>query len=255
MVMVRLQGKVTLITGAGSGMGLEAARLFASEGAKVVATDIAIAQLESEISKLEGDFLTLELNVVSEEAWSSVVQKTIEKYGKIDILINNAGICVSKGILDENIKGWDLHMDVDLKSVWLGMKAVIPEMQKNGKGSIVNCSSLAAMFGTPADSGAAAYSAAKGGVRSLTKHAAQNFAKDNIRVNSVHPGAVFTGLARAGGATSVEQMGQALQPLIPLPPHCGEALDIAYAYLYLASDESKFVTGAELVIDGGWGSH
>jgi len=135
--------------------------------------------------------------------------------------------------------------------VWLGMKSVIPHMQAIGKGSIINVSSIAAIVGGAADAGGAAYSASKGAVRSLTKHAAQWFAKDGIRVNSIHPGAVFTGLAAAAGYTR-EAMAEAFGANIPLPPHVGDPIDIAYGMLYLASDESKYVTDEELIIDGGW---
>jgi NAD(P)-dependent dehydrogenase (short-subunit alcohol dehydrogenase family) len=252
--MGRLENKVAIITGAASGMGLAAAKLFAKECAKVVATDIAIKELTEGVTDIEGDILTLELNVTSEEQWRSVSERAKNQFGKIDILINNAGVSVHKGLLEEDLEGWNKAISLNLTSVWLGMKTVIPYMQKNGKGSIVNCVSLAALVGG-ADSGAAAYSAAKGGVRSLSKHAAINFAKDHIRVNSVYPGAILTGAARKYGVTSQEQLGRAFTNMIPLPPHAGEENDIANAYLFLASDESKFVTGEELVVDGGWSSH
>jgi NAD(P)-dependent dehydrogenase (short-subunit alcohol dehydrogenase family) len=252
--MGRLENKVAIISGAASGMGLAAVKLFAREGAKVVATDIAFSQLKETVSNLQGDILVLELDVTSEEQWSNVCERAKNEFGKVDILINNAGVSVHKGLLEEDLEGWNKAIALNLTSVWLGMKAVIPYMQMNGKGSIVNCVSLAAIIGG-ADSGAAAYSAAKGGVRSLSKHAAINFAKDHIRVNSVYPGAILTGAARKYGVNSQEQLGQAFTSTIPLPPHAGEENDIAYAYLYLASDESKFITGEELVVDGGWSSH
>ncbi len=252
--MGRLDNKVAIITGAASGMGLAASRLFAKEGAKIVATDIATAKLKEEFIKQQGDVLSLELDVTSEEQWKEVCEKAYLSFGKIDILINNAGVSFHKGLLDEDLEGWNKAISLNLTSVWLGMKTAIPYMQKNNKGSIVNCVSLAAIVGG-CDNGAAAYSAAKGGVRSLTKHTAFNFAKNHIRVNSVYPGAILTGAARKHGVTSQEQLGQAFTNTIPLPPHAGEENDIAYAYLYLASDESKFVTGEELIVDGGWSSH
>jgi NAD(P)-dependent dehydrogenase (short-subunit alcohol dehydrogenase family) len=252
--MGRLDNKVVIITGAASGMGLAAVELFAKEGAKIVATDIAISQLEETSSSIQGDIAALPLDVSSEEQWKAVCEHAIDTFGKIDILINNAGVSFHKTLLEEDLEGWNKTIALNLTSVWLGMKSVIPYMQKNGKGSIVNCVSLSAIVGA-ADNGAAAYCAAKGGVRSLSKHAAVNFAKDNIRVNSVYPGAIFTGAARKHGVTSQEQLGQAFTSLIPLPPHAGEAYDIANAYLYLASDESKFVTGEELIVDGGWSAH
>lgn len=251
--MARLQGKVAIITGAASGMGLAAAQLFVKEGAKVVATDVA-PTLANEVEKIAaegGEIFAQTLDVASPESWTHIVETTLKAYGRIDILINNAGIHQPKGILEAKMEDWDFVMGVNCTGVWLGMKAVIPEMQKIGGGSIVNCSSIAGIIAGEADGGGAAYSASKGAVRSLTKHAAQWFAKDNIRVNSVHPGAVFTGMAKAFGVPSREAMGEAGRGSTPLPPHAGEPLDIAYGYLYLASDEAKFVTGEELVIDGG----
>ncbi|WP_088104803.1 SDR family NAD(P)-dependent oxidoreductase [Halalkalibacter urbisdiaboli] len=251
--MGRLDNKVAIITGAASGMGLAAVKLFAKEGAKIVATDIAMENLKEEFSNQQENVLTLKLDVTSEKQWKDVSEQAQKNYGKIDILVNNAGVSVHKSLLDEDLEGWNKALALNLTSVWLGMKTVIPYMQKMNKGSIVNCVSLAAIVGG-ADSGAAAYSAAKGGVRSLTKHAAINFADSHIRVNSVYPGAILTGAAKKYGVTSQEQLGQAFVNTIPLPPHAGEENDIAYAYLYLASDESKFVTGEELIVDGGWSS-
>ena len=253
--MGRLDGKVAIITGAASGMGLAAAQLFAREGAKVVATDIVVDKLQdhvAEILKNGGDIIGLPLDVSKADSWADVIDKTLEKFDRIDVLINNAGIHVAKGILDTELDDWHRVMDINSTGVWLGMKAVIPHMQKGGGGSIVNCSSIAALIGGVGDGHGAAYSASKGAVRSITKHAAQWFGKDNIRVNSVHPGAIFTGMAEAVGMTSQEDMGSNFEDRAALKPYAGEAMDIAFAYLYLASEESKYVTGTELVVDGGW---
>jgi len=253
--MGRLSGKVAIITGAASGMGLAGAQLFAKEGAKVVVTDITVEVLKNrveEIIKNGGDAIGLELDVSSPDSWKNVVEQTISTYGKIDILVNNAGIHIAKGILEAELEDWEKVMSINTTGVWLGMKAVIPHMQNNGQGAIVNTSSIAAIIGGIADAQGAAYSASKGAVRALTKHAAQWFAKDNIRVNSVHPGAVFTGMVEKAGIKSQVEMGENYKTLAPLPPHAGEAMDIANAYLYLASDEAKFVTGIELAVDGGW---
>lgn len=236
-------------------MGLAGAQLFAAEGAKVIATDVVVDVLKTEVAAIAdagGDILALELDVAAPESWATVIDTTLKTYGKIDILVNNAGVHLAKGILDTEHEEWDRVMAINTTGVWLGMKAVIPHMQEIGGGSIVNCSSIAALIGGEADGHGAAYSASKGAVRSLTKHGAQWFAKDNIRVNSVHPGAVFTGMAQAAGLKTREEMAN---PNTPLAPGVGEPMDIAYGYLYLASDESKFVTGEELVIDGGWITH
>ncbi|QZN86970.1 SDR family NAD(P)-dependent oxidoreductase [Cellulomonas sp. C5510] len=253
--MDRLSGKVAVITGAASGMGLAAAELFAREGARVVATDVVADVLEAQVGRLEGDLTAVPLDVVRAEQWAHVVDTAVRTYGGVDVLVNNAGVFLAKGVLETEREDWDRVLSINAMGVWLGMKAVIPQMQRRGGGSIVNCSSIAGLIGGEADGHGAAYSASKGAVRSMTKHAAQWFAGDGIRVNSVHPGAVFTGMARAAGIESREAMAAFDQGRTPLPPHVGEPMDIAYGYLYLASDESAFVTGAELVIDGGWTTH
>ncbi len=253
--MGRLDGKVAIITGAASGMGLAAAELFGKEGAKVVGVDVAPGLEEAIAGIGNPNVIAMKLDVTSAANWKSVVDATVAKWGTVDILVNNAGVHWVAGVLEETEDKFDKMIAINLKGLWLGIKEVIPHMQKNGKGSIINTSSIAGIMGGEADGGSVAYSAAKGGVRSMTKHVAQNFAKDNIRCNSVHPGAIFTGMARAFGLTSQQQMGEAMGAGTPLPPHAGEPFDIAYGYLYLASDEAKFVTGEELVIDGGWITH
>ncbi|WP_249870546.1 SDR family NAD(P)-dependent oxidoreductase [Oceanobacillus saliphilus] len=253
--MSRLEGKVAIITGAASGMGLAGARLFAQERANVVATDVVADVLDERVKEIVtngGDAIAYHLDVSQPESWNEVVEKTLEKYGKIDVLVNNAGIHMAKGILEAELDDWNKVMAINSTGVWLGMKTVIPHMQQNGGGSIVNTSSIAAIVGGVADAGGAAYSASKGAVRALTKHAAQWFGKDNIRVNSVHPGAIFTGMVEKAGIPSREEMGAHYEGKAALEPYAGEAQDIANAYLYLASDESKYVTGLELVVDGGW---
>lgn len=251
----RLADKVTIITGAASGMGLAAAQVFAREGARVVATDVVTDVLQKEVAEIDGDVIGLAHDVSLEQDWDAVVRATLDTYGRIDVLVNNAGVHVAAGILETDQELWDRVMRINAYGVFLGMKAVIPHMQAVGGGSIVNCSSIAGIMGGAADGHGAAYSASKGAVRSLTKHAAQWFAADGIRVNSVHPGAIFTGMAVAFGIASREAMAEFDHGNTPLPPHAGESSDIAYGYLYLACDESKYVTGEELVIDGGWITH
>lgn len=253
--MGRMDGKVAIITGAASGMGLAGAHLFAKEGAKVVATDVIFEVLEEKVKEIVsngGDAIALRLDVSSPESWQEVVNKTIETYGKVDVLVNNAGIHIAKGILDAELDDWNKVMNINTTGVWLGMKAVIPNMKENGGGSIINTSSIAAITGGFGDGHGAAYSASKGAVRSLTKHAAQWFGEYNIRANSVHPGAIYTGMVEKTGIKSQEEMGALYEGRSALKPYAGEALDIANAYLYLASDESKYVTGQEVIVDGGW---
>lgn len=256
--MARLKDKVAIITGAASGMGLAGAQLFAREGAKVVMTDVSVDALETEAAAIEksgGTVLALPLDVAKTSSWEEVVDQTVAKFGRVDVLVNNAGVHKPLGVLDTTEDDWDFVMNINAKGVWLGVKAVIPHMQKAGGGSIINVSSIAAFLGgLQADGGGMAYSASKGAVRSVSKHMAQAFAANNIRVNTIHPGPIYTGLAKATGITK-EEMGEVYGAGTPIPPHVGDPEDIGYGMLYLASDESKFVTGEELVIDGGSITH
>jgi len=255
--LARLSDKVAIITGAASGMGLAGAQLFAAEGATVIMTDVSEDALQREAAAIRdtgGSVTAHTLDVTSPDSWASVVERTVSDHGRIDVLVNNAGIHMAKGILEAELDDWNTVMAVNTTGVWLGMKSVIPHMQRQGSGSIVNVSSIAAIVGGVSDAGGAAYSASKGAVRSLTKHTAQWFGGDGIRVNSIHPGSVYTGLAVAAGM-SKEDMASQLGGEIPLAPHIGEPTDIGYGMLYLASDEAKYVTGEELVIDGGWTTH
>ncbi|BCW70707.1 glucose 1-dehydrogenase [Arthrobacter sp. NicSoilB8] len=253
--MSRLNGKVAIITGAASGIGLSTVEIFAAEGATVIATDVSEGALNRAVEAVTatgGNVVARTLDVSSPESWQRVVNDVVTEWGTIDILVNNAGIAIPKGILEAELEDWNKVLAINATGTWLGMKNVLPVMQAAGRGSIVNVSSLAAIISGAADGGGAAYSASKGAVRSLTKHGAQWFAKDHIRVNSVHPGPIYTSLIQNYGITKE----QAADPLnVTLPPHIGEASDIAYGILYLASDEAKFVTGEELIIDGGFATH
>lgn len=253
--MPRLDEKVAIITGAASGMGLAALKLFAAEGARVAATDVseeALQQAVQEVTANGGKAIACSHDVSSAEDWKHVVDTVLAEWGTVDILVNNAGIAIPKGVLDAELEDWNKVMAVNVTGTWLGIKSVLPTMQAAGHGSIVNVSSIAAIVGGASDGGSAAYSASKGAVRSLTKHTAQWYAKDNVRVNSVHPGPIDTGMTRGYGLTK-ESLAD--PSTVPLPPHAGDAEDIAYGMIYLASDESKFVTGTELVIDGGFVAH
>jgi NAD(P)-dependent dehydrogenase (short-subunit alcohol dehydrogenase family) len=231
-------------------MGASEARLFAREGARVVIGDILDVEgrsIEAEIKKEGHDALYLHLDVTDEGDWDRAVSRTVERFGKLDILVNNAGVGGGSRIEDTTVKEWDHVMDVNAKGVFLGTRAAIPAMRRAGGGSIINISSQLGLVGT--EDSTPQYTASKGAVRLLTKTTALQYAKEGIRVNSVHPGPIVTPMTerrRADPATYQRMLSR-----IPLGRY-GEADDVAYAVLYLASDESAFVTGSELVIDGGW---
>lgn len=246
--MTRMNGKVAIVTGAGSGMGLEEARLLAQEGAKVVLTDInfdAVQAVAKSIQEDGGDAIAIKHDVASEDNWSEVVAEAMSKYGKIDVLVNNAGISMAVGLLDTSMDQWNRVMNINVTSVFLGMKHVIPHMGANGGGSIINISSIAGLTGS---SGAGAYTASKGAVRMLSKAAAVDFGGQNIRVNSVHPGFISTPMS----SQFVEdpQMLQFFLSQTALP-RVGQASEVAQAVLFLASDEASYITGVELPVDGG----
>nr|WP_042360040.1 glucose 1-dehydrogenase [Geomicrobium sp. JCM 19055] len=245
--MMRLQNKVAIITGAANGMGAKEAELFAAEGAKVVATDVNTEQLDKLVSRVKatgGEILGITHDVSSEDQWKSVIATTLDTFGKVDVLVNNAGISINKSFAELTMEQWNSVMDVNLNGCILGMKYAIPEMKKTGAGSVINISSIGGIVGM---AGSSPYTAAKGALRSLSKSAAVEYGKDNIRVNSVHPGIIVTPMT----AESMEQAMPYYQMHTQLP-NLGEPEDVAYGVLFLASDESKFMTGSELVIDGGW---
>ena len=248
--MGRLDNKVALITGAAGGQGSEEVKLFCREGAKVVFGDIDDEKgkaLEQEVRKIPGEASYFHHDVTSESDWNKVVSKTIELYGKLDILVNNAGFFLRKLLEDTSSSEWDLVDKVNSKSVFLGTKSVILIMKKAGKGSIINISSIAGLVG----GNATAYGASKGAVRLLTKSIAVQYGPDGIRCNSVHPGIISDthmgdGLIEYGINNGIDQLSD-----VPLG-RFGLPKEIAMGVLYLASDESRYVTGSELVIDGGF---
>lgn len=244
---MRLQGKVAIITGAANGMGAAEAHLFAKEGAKVVATDLNEEKLNEVVANVKaagGEITGIKQNVASEEEWKAVVAKTVELYGKVDVLVNNAGVAMSKNFATMEMDEWNWVMDINLNGCVLGMKYTIPEMQKVGGGSVINISSIGGIVGM---AGSSPYTAAKGALRSLSKSAAVEYGKDKIRVNSVHPGIIVTPMT----APSMEDAMPYYKMHTQLP-YFGDPEDVAHGVVFLASEESRFMTGAELVIDGGW---
>ena len=247
--MGRLNGKVAIVSGGARGQGATEAKMFAREGAKVVLGDVLDEegeQVEAQINESGGTATYVHLDVAREGDWRSAVDTAIDRYGKLDILVNNAGILISKGLEDTTVEDWDRIMGINAKGVFLGTKHAIPAMRRAGGGSIINISSTAGLVGSP--NGSPSYTATKGAVRLLTKSTAIQYAKEGIRCNSVHPGPIDTEMIRHT-LTDPTRLEQRMQRL-PLG-RVGTPEDIAYGVLYLASDESSFVTGSELVIDGG----
>ena len=245
---MRLKDKVALITGAASGMGESAARLFAREGAKVVITDVLAEEGERVASSVVadgGEAQFMALDVSDETQWQAVVDATVARYGGIDILINNAGL--SGAVPDRmDLAYFDKLMAVNARGNFLGMKYVIPVMQKAGGGSIVNMSSMSGIIGQ--EFVHMGYNGAKGAIRLMTKSAAVQYGKDGIRVNSVHPGLMPP--MRSSVSSADPKLRDKLIETIPLR-RAGRAEEAAYALLFLASDEASYITGAELVVDGG----
>ena len=247
---MRLEGKVALISGGARGQGACEARMFAAEGASVVFGDILDdlgQQVEAEIRELGCEATYVHLDVTSQDQWEAAVQTAVDRYGKLDVLVNNAGICNWGKLEDSSGEEWDRIMEINGKGVFLGTLVAIPEMKKAGGGSIINISSISGLVGQ--DTVTAAYNASKGAVRLLTKTTAIQYAADGIRANSVHPGSVATPMT-AERQSDPEILRQS-EARIPLG-RVGQPEDIAYGVLYFASDESSFVTGSELVIDGGY---
>jgi len=247
---MRLAGKVALISGGARGMGAAEAKMFAREGAQVVIGDVLEHEgraVEAEVAAKGGKAVFIRLDVTREADWHAAVALAERTFGKLDVLVNNAGISVVGRVEDTTLESWQRVMDVNATGVFLGSKAVIPAMKRAGGGSIVNISSQLGLVGT--DNTSPMYSASKGAVRLLTKVTAIQYAKDKIRANSVHPGPILTPMTEKRRADP--EIYRLMISRIPLGRY-GEPDEVAYAVLYLASDESAFVTGSELVIDGGW---
>ncbi|NDZ80086.1 glucose 1-dehydrogenase [Streptomyces sp. SID10853] len=248
----RLDGKVALITGATGGIGAATAELFAREGARLVITDVAQAPLGALAQRIEetgGEVATAVLDVSSAQEWDDVISTVRERFGTLDVLVNLAGIVDWPGIEDTREDTWDRVIDVNQKGTWLGMRAAMPLLRATGNASVINTSSVLGIVGSGA---AAAYQASKGAVRLLSKTAAVEYARQGVRVNSIHPGVIATPMIQE----LLDEQGDQQPDIVRTPMRrAGRAEEIASAMLFLACDESSYVTGSELVVDGGLTAH
>ena len=247
---MRLAGKVAMVTGGASGMGRSEATIFAREGARVVVADLLEREGAETVDAIKangGQARFLRLDVTSEADWRAAVDATVAGFGALHILVNNAGI---SGTVDQDMlstAAWDSLMNVNAKGVFLGMKYAIPIMQKAGGGAIVNISSISGFVGQAGVH--MAYNASKGAVRIMTKTAAVQFAKDGIRVNSVHPG--FMPPMRTSKTSADPEWRAKMLKAVPMKRE-GRVEEVAHAVLFVASDEASYITGTELVVDGGY---
>ena len=245
---MRLEGKVALITGGARGQGAAEAMLFAREGAKVVIADVLDREgmaVAAEIAELGGEALYVHLDVSSETDWRQAVDTVVSSYGKLDVLVNNAAIWRGGNVADTSSEQWDQVLAINAKGAFLGTKLAIPQMRDAGGGSIVNISSTAGLVGSRTST---AYSASKGAVRLLTKSTAVQYGAEGIRANSIHPGPIDTAMGDQvwpDAGSREETIERTVLKRLGTPD------DIANGALFLASDESSFMTGTELVIDGG----
>jgi 3(or 17)beta-hydroxysteroid dehydrogenase len=244
---MRLKGKVAIVTGGASGMGRSEATIFAREGARVLVADV-LEKEGQEVAKSIGDAARfMKLDVTSESEWQAVVATAEREFGKLDILVNNAGISGTYTADLASTEAWDRLMDINAKGAFLGMKHAVPAMKRAGGGAIVNISSISGFAGQLGMH--MAYNASKGAVRLMTKAGAVQWARDNIRVNSVHPG-VMPAMRTSVGSAKPEWREKALAG-VPMRRE-GKVEEVAYAVLFLASDEASYITGTELVVDGGY---
>lgn len=245
--MGRLEGKVALISGGASGIGAAHVRLFAREGAAVIFGDIQEelgARVAREVDSDGGTVTFVRLDVTDMDSWAAAVARAVSLHGKLTTLVNNAGIYHPGGIAEETDAGWQRMIAINQTGVWYGMRAAMPELVRTGNGAVVNISSLYGMVGSP---GSLSYHATKAAVRLMSKSAALEYVKQGVRVNTILPGQIQTPIL--GDLTP--EMDAAIKASIPMG-RMGAPEDIAWGSVYLCSDEAKYVTGAELVIDAGW---
>ena len=240
--MTRLEGKVAIITGAAQGMGAAHAKLFVEQGAKVVLTDLNEEKGQAFAAELGENALFVKQNVAKEEDWATVVATAEEKFGPVNVLVNNAGITMAKPMMETTVEEYRRIVEINQVSVFLGMKSVLPSMQKAGGGSIVNVSSMNGLV-----AGAIGYTDTKFAVRGMTKAAAMEAAHYNVRVNSVHPGVIATPMVVQEDTKAAVE---AFAKHIPLG-RVAQPEEVSNMVLFLASDESSYSTGSEFVIDGG----
>lgn len=243
----RLNGKIAIITGAARGIGEAHADLFANEGAAVVVTDVLEADGEAVAARIRDrgqQAIFRKLDVSSAESWAETLQATLDAFGGLTTLVNNAAVFNGSGLEDTTPDGWDKVIAINLTGTFLGMRAAMPHLRASGNGSIVNVCSL---YGLVATEGFTSYHASKGGMRMLTKAAALEYAKRGVRINAVFPGDTAT---PAQDNLSADERAKVLSQ-VPMGFEA-DSIDIAYGSLYLASDEARYLTGSELVIDGGW---
>ncbi|AXB48225.1 SDR family NAD(P)-dependent oxidoreductase [Amycolatopsis albispora] len=246
----RLMGKVALITGATGGIGQATAELFAREDARLVITDIAQDAARELAGRLEAtEVLAARLDVSSAENWSEVIELTRQRFGRLDVLVNLAGVVDWPGIEDTTQDAWDRVIAINQTGTWLGMKTAMPLLRASGNASVINTSSVLGLIGSGA---AAAYQATKGAVRLLTKTAAVEYATRGVRVNSVHPGVIATPMIQE----LLDEQGDRQPDIVRTPMRrAGSPAEIAPTMLFLASDESSYITGTELIVDGGLTAH
>ncbi len=247
--MERFSGKVVFISGGAKGQGAEEARMFGSENAKVVITDILDEPgtlLQKKLTSIGIDCLYLHLDVTKESEWEKAYAETLSKFSKVDILVNNAGIVSRNSITETSLEEWENVLKINATGSFLGTKLAVPIMQEIGGGSIINISSTGGLVSSPTLG--AAYASSKAAIHLLTKTTALQYAKDNIRCNSVHPGPIATDMLDE--ITSNPEMLELYEQKIPLG-RLGKPEEVAHAVLFLASEEASFITGTELIIDGG----